>query len=183
MNSWLKGNVTIPARPHTVGGLIGWARGVNRALTELRDRKIEGTGAKKAGGTAVTEGPFCKVYKDDPNWKLTGGSVIGGSGNIAVPDNNLGTISSPPADGTFYWLVCSGTAVVEDSVLLPGFTLSTVTVASGTSIPSNTIPTAAAPSGVLRISLGSWSNGKFIPAGCGNIQIFHCPGTLSYARG
>jgi hypothetical protein len=42
MNFWLKGNVTIPARPHTVGGLIGWARGVNRALTELRDRKIEG---------------------------------------------------------------------------------------------------------------------------------------------
>jgi hypothetical protein len=42
MKFWLKGNVTIPARPHTVGGLIGWARGVNRALTELRDRKIEG---------------------------------------------------------------------------------------------------------------------------------------------
>jgi hypothetical protein len=46
MNFWLKGNITIPARPHTVGGLIGWARGVNRALTELRDRKIVGTVAK-----------------------------------------------------------------------------------------------------------------------------------------
>ena len=52
MNFWLKGNVTIPARPHTVGGLIGWARGVNRALTELRDRKIEGTASKtKTSGT------------------------------------------------------------------------------------------------------------------------------------
>jgi hypothetical protein len=51
MNFWLKGNVTIPARPHTVGGLIGWARGVNRALTELRDRKIEGKVAKGKGGT------------------------------------------------------------------------------------------------------------------------------------
>ena len=49
MNFWLKGNVTIPARPHTVGGLIGWARGVNRALTELRDRKIEGKGRTKVG--------------------------------------------------------------------------------------------------------------------------------------
>jgi hypothetical protein len=46
MNFWLKGNVTIPARPHTVGGLIGWSRGVNRSLTELRDRKIEGTATK-----------------------------------------------------------------------------------------------------------------------------------------
>jgi hypothetical protein len=55
MNFWLKGNVTIPARPHTVGGLIGWARGVNRALTELRDRKIEGTRAVK---NAVTTYPF-----------------------------------------------------------------------------------------------------------------------------
>jgi hypothetical protein len=51
MNFWLKGNVTIPARPHTVGGLIGWARGVNRALTELRDRKIEGKVTKGKGGT------------------------------------------------------------------------------------------------------------------------------------
>jgi hypothetical protein len=48
MKFWLKGNVTIPARPHTVGGLIGWARGVNRALTELRDRKIEGNVARRS---------------------------------------------------------------------------------------------------------------------------------------
>jgi len=34
------GSVTIPKRPATVGGLIGWARGVNRALQELRDRKV-----------------------------------------------------------------------------------------------------------------------------------------------
>jgi hypothetical protein len=42
MKIWLKGNVTIPPRPRSVGGLIGWARGVNRALAELRDRKIVG---------------------------------------------------------------------------------------------------------------------------------------------
>lgn len=46
MNFWIKGNVTIPARPQTVGGLIGWARGVNKALVELRDRKIEGVGTQ-----------------------------------------------------------------------------------------------------------------------------------------
>jgi hypothetical protein len=57
MNFWLKGNVTIPARPHTVGGLIGWARGVNRALTELRDRKIEGK-VTKGASSMPTPYPF-----------------------------------------------------------------------------------------------------------------------------
>jgi hypothetical protein len=46
MKFWLKGNVTIPPKPRTVGGLIGWARGVNRTLQELRDRKIVGSVAK-----------------------------------------------------------------------------------------------------------------------------------------
>jgi hypothetical protein len=42
----LQGSVTIPKRPSTVGGLIGWARGVNKALQELRDRKIVGSLAR-----------------------------------------------------------------------------------------------------------------------------------------
>jgi hypothetical protein len=48
MNLWLKGNITIPPRPRSVGGLIGWARGVNRALTELRERKIVGNVTTRA---------------------------------------------------------------------------------------------------------------------------------------
>jgi hypothetical protein len=114
---------------------------------------------------------------------LTGGTVTGGTGNVTVPDIDLGDVGSEPADGTFFWLVCSGDAVTEDDVLLAGFDLATATVGSGTSLPSNTIPTALAPAGVLHVSLGSWSAGKFVPAGCGNLQISHCPGTLSYARG
>ena len=34
------GSVTIPKRPSSVGGLIGWARLVNKTLQELRDRKV-----------------------------------------------------------------------------------------------------------------------------------------------
>lgn len=44
------GSVTIPKRPATVGGLIGWAKGVNRALQELRDRKVSFYAPKSAGG-------------------------------------------------------------------------------------------------------------------------------------
>ena len=91
MNFWLKGNVTIPARPHTVGGLIGWARGVNRALTELRDRKIEGTG-KNAGGTAY---PF-QVSATPALLKSAPGLL--GSVSIASQEKEN------PADGTHYLL-------------------------------------------------------------------------------
>jgi hypothetical protein len=44
----LQGSVTIPKRPSSVGGLIGWARGVNRTLKELQDRKIVGMVEKRA---------------------------------------------------------------------------------------------------------------------------------------
>ena len=49
----LQGSITIPKRPSTVGGLVGWARGVNRTLQELRDMKIVG---------AVTKGSRRKPY-------------------------------------------------------------------------------------------------------------------------
>lgn len=52
----LAGSVTIPKRPGTVGGMIGWARGVNRALQELRDRKI--VGYKKPGKSGNAKPPL-----------------------------------------------------------------------------------------------------------------------------
>jgi hypothetical protein len=138
---------------------------------------------KRSPTVSAATGPFCRVFQDAGAWMLTGGTVTGGEGNVTVPDIDLGDVGSEPADGTFFWLICSGDAVTEDDVLLAGFDLATATVGSGTSLPSNTIPTALAPAGVLHVSIGSWSTGKFIPAGCGNLQISHCPGTLSYARG
>jgi len=90
MNFWLKGNVTIPARPHTVGGLIGWARGVNRALTELRDRKIEGVAKKSSGKKPY---PF-QISATTALLKSAPG-LLGGYGIDAQEEEN-------PADGTWY---------------------------------------------------------------------------------
>jgi hypothetical protein len=137
----------------------------------------------QAAAAAEQSGPFCRVFQDAGAWYLTGGTVTGGTGNVTVPDIDLGDVGDEPANGTHFWLVCSGDAVTEDDVLLAGFNLATATVGSGASLPSNTIPTALAPAGVLHVSLGSWSAGKFVPAPCGNLQISHCPGTLSYERG
>jgi len=90
MNFWLKGNVTIPARPHTVGGLIGWSRGVNRALTELRDRKIEGV-AKKTSGKK----PYPFQITVSPASLKSAPGLLGFYGIDAQEEEN-------PADGEWY---------------------------------------------------------------------------------
>jgi hypothetical protein len=92
MNYWIKGNVTIPPKPRTIGGLIGWARGVNRALTELRDRKVEGTGAKNARRTPY---PF-QVSATSALLKSAPGLL--GSVSIASQEK------ANPADGVHYLL-------------------------------------------------------------------------------
>jgi len=127
-------------------------------------------------------GPFCQVHQDGTNWKLLGGTVTCGEGTETIADITIGTIATPPADGTFYWLVCDVTANDEDDVLLPGGTLNSANTGSGTSLPNNTIPEVGAIEGTIHISLGEWMNEKFIPAGCGNLQISHCPGSLTYQR-
>ena len=90
MNFWLKGNVTIPARPHTVGGLIGWARGVNKALVELRDRKIEGIPQKSRGKT-----PYPFQISASPALLKSALGLLGGVEIASQEEEN-------PADGTWY---------------------------------------------------------------------------------
>jgi len=154
-----------------------------RAIEELqRALKKEKPGIAKRNLTAPR--PFCRVFKLEGQWMLLGGTVTAGEGNELVADIDLGEIGAEPDDGTYFWLICEGEAVIEDDVLLPGINLTSATVDSGTTFPpTNTIPTVADPTGLLHISLGSWSQGRFIPAGCGDIQISHCPGNLSYERG
>ena len=136
-----------------------------------------------AVAAAETTGPFCRVFQAEGVWYLTGGTVTGGDTNVEIDDINLGDVGDEPADGTWFWIEANGDAPVEDEVLLPGFDLSTATVGSGAVFPgTNTLPTAAAASGEIHISLGSWSGGVFVPSGCGNIQVTHCPGTLSHVR-
>lgn len=138
------------------------------------------------GAVPIASGPFCKLLRDmeaePPEWKLLGGVVSGGSGVITVPDISLAPIGEEPEDGTHNWLQVSFTALVEDEVLLPGGEVAAVEAGQGTTIPDYVIPTSGEPSGVICVSLGSWSQGKFYQAGCGNMQIFHCPGSLTYAR-
>jgi hypothetical protein len=88
----LQGSVTIPKRPSTVGGLISWARGVNRTLQELRDRKIVGTVAKKGGNP-----PYPFQVSATPDLLKSAPGLLGSVAIDAQEKEN-------PADGFHYLL-------------------------------------------------------------------------------
>lgn len=138
------------------------------------------------GTPILSSGPFCKMFTETSGAtktsKLLGGVVSGGEGNVTIADVTLATVGSEPADGTFLWLTISFTANTEDGVLLPGGDVTAATTGSGTTLPDNTTPTAAAPAGTLYVSLGSWSQGSFNPSACGDVLVSHCPGSLSSSR-
>ena len=134
---------------------------------------------------AGESGPFCRQYlvTGPPRKRfLLGGAVSGGIGNEVVPDIELCEIGSEPVDGTHVYLTVSFTAYVEDDVLLPGGDVTAVSDGSGTTLPDNVLPTADDTAGTLIISLGQWANGVFTSAGCGNIAVTHCLGSLTSAR-
>lgn len=138
------------------------------------------------GGAGVSGRLFCKVYKnpelEPPKSMLLGGQVSGGEGGVVVPDIVLGDIDAPPVDGTHHYLEIEFEAYVGIGELLSGGHVLSVTSASGLTIPANVMPTVASPIGTLNMSLGSWCQGKFIPSGCGNIYVNHCPGSLTPER-
>jgi hypothetical protein len=181
-------------KPARFKSFLEWAEAAYEVI--MSNRVIAGPGIrirKSLSGCVIsansvprfplkTAGPFCKVYRTETEWKLLGGNVTGSEGAVTLADVTIGTIGSEPADGTFYWLACDVTGNEEDDVLLPGCELTAATPGNGTSLPSSTVPTVGALSGQIHVSLGEWMSGVFTPAGCGDIQIGHCPGTLHYTR-
>ena len=164
-------------------GLSKFSRDVIRALVALKNRQDSVQVPRRGGGGGVATGPFCKVFPDDTEWKLLGGTITGGDLTETIADILIGTVGSEPVDGTFYWLKCSYTGEVEDLVLLPGGDLTAVAaVGNGLVVPNNQIPTAATPAGFVYLVLGQWNGSVFTPSGCGDVTLTHCPGSLSYSR-
>ena len=138
---------------------------------------------RKGGGTTVPC-QLGRVSVDSVNstpsatkYKINAGFLTGGGGTELIePDNLTATI------GDFVWLSVAWTCIAIDGVQQAGGTLGAVTVAQGSSIPTDTVPTEAGSATAI-IALGGWiSNGAGEPAplwvnqGCGSIQIFFCPG-------
>jgi len=135
--------------------------------------------------TATAYSAFFRVYQDSGNWMLQGGQVAGGNGgNEDVADITIGTVGSEPSDGTHYWLEITGDGEVDAGVLLPGFEVTAVTTGSGSSLPANTLPTAAShTSKKFYLLLGTWNNNEFAPSQIGNVIVGYCPGNYDIGRG
>lgn len=134
-----------------------------------------------AGGGAIVC-PFGATYSSGTDTKLQGGVVSGGSGAPVVIADTVIRGSTEPTDGWQVWLEIDFTANQSGGILLPGGSLSgTGTVNKGATIPSVTLPTASS-AGKVVVPLGDFSGGTFRPAGCGNINVSFCPGSLTYSR-
>lgn len=147
---------------------------------------IELEGGSDTLGATPTTGSFCKVYPsgESPAIKtmLLGGIVSGGEGNITISEIELSDYGSSEEDGTFHWLEVSFTANSEDGLLFSGGNVTAATPGSGLSLPDNVLPTPENPDGTVYISLGQWMSSRFIPSGCGDFYVSHCPGSLTYQR-
>ena len=86
----LQGSVTIPRKPTTLGGIISWAKGVNRTLAELRDRKIVGMEVVRHGGGGSVEFPF-QIYDTGTAFVSRAGTFDGSYGELTQAATTDGT--------------------------------------------------------------------------------------------
>lgn len=109
---------------------------------------------------------------------LQGGTVNGEDvTTTSLKLYDFGTDTWEGADDEQLYLTVTGTGVVADGVLLPGFTVSSITASIG-SPPGDTPPTKDTPSGTAILSLGTFFNGGFLPAIAGNRNVAVCIGTF-----
>lgn len=136
------------------------------------------------GGTG-NAGAFFTLIDSDGDIFLQSGSVNG----VSVPQADLQVFEVAPPPG--YWLgdpdehmylEISGTGVVEDGVLLPGFDGISVAVVIGGPVPEHVPPTAASAAGTAYVSLGVFFAESFYPAAIGNINVTFCPGGFTIER-
>jgi len=86
----LQGSVTIPRKPTTLGGIISWAKGVNRTLAELRDRKIVGMEVVRHGGGGSVKFPF-QIYDTGTAFVSRAGTFNGSHGELTQSATTDGT--------------------------------------------------------------------------------------------
>lgn len=84
--------------------------------------------------------------------------------------------------GEHLYLTVAGTGTIADGVLLPGFTVSSITPAYGVP-PADDPPTKDDPSGTAYLSLGVFFGGAFYPAVAGNRNVAVCIGTFIKTAG
>lgn len=150
--------------------------------------RILTSGAPRARAVASGNLAFHRVFKDGSDWKLQGGQVTGGTGNVVVADITLAVVASEPADGVKQWLEITGNGVTDSGVLLGGFNVTAAVSAvpgqQGATVPNNTLPEYDDATGKKAyLLLGTWSGSQFVAAQGGNVTVSFCPGNFTITRG
>lgn len=140
------------------------------------------------GGSVSAEGAFFTLYVDGSgDTYLQGGTVTAGDETKTIADIKVIDSGTGPeqAAGVHMYVDAEGDGVVEDGVLLPGFNLvpANTSIAYNSTIPANTLPTAAAETGKkCRVDLGVFTASGFLPSNIGNVAIYYCPGAYTVRR-
>lgn len=206
-----KGTITIPRALRSVGNVIDWAREVNRAIQQLRDRcwdvPIQGGGG--GGGsnstcyfgeiTTWTEG---EGEEAETKTGIRGGMLYCGDKNYNVEPLEL------DLETAGVWLVsiqleCESNRDDDGEIFLSGIKTSSVTTigetewdlkvwTDPTDYDDNTNPDVTTGIGTIVIPLGKLTiaiaDGETVGTatlartGCGNIRVAQCGGILSHTR-
>lgn len=133
-----KGSVIIPRHPLAVGGLLGWAREINKTIQQLRDRVFE-VPIGRGGGSSAATGRLVLVSAmttDDP--PAPGFSVTNGYVNDQIPTLDTVSLDDDPAPvqeitgSKAVWIKVVGTFGTPD----------TYVITIETSANTSTLPTA-----------------------------------------
>ena len=112
------GSVTIPKRPSTVGGLVGWARGVNRALQELRDRKVSfSSSANRPSGSKDSWKLTTAIDEGDVKWNVSASrsTITDGTNGDAI-DLTLAGFDTPETIDETKFIVLEADVDIEADV-------------------------------------------------------------------
>ena len=136
-------------------------------------------------GTTRSEAPA--EEGEDGKTFVLGGIVSGGPDMIEVEDLEI-NLNNTTNSEKWIFLKVSFTAVVADDILMSGIeSVESAVFETLNSLPTNTIPKMASPSGVYYVLIGRYSTGtepplSFNAVQCGNITLYHCPGTVTVSR-
>lgn len=192
-----------PAKWRALGEYL--ASGTVRGGTGVRVRTVGGKvilSAKRGRGSSTSAPadacPFGEVVTtpdSDPATKSISGGIIFCGDQTWNLDPQLLNLTAAGV-----WLVsievsCEVNRDDDGEILLPGVKTGTrptgdwtkTAWTTGTDYPDNTPPDASTGNGTINIPLGKLTiadgAATFEKAGCGNITIEHCAGTLSHTRG
>jgi hypothetical protein len=147
-----------------------------------------------SGATACPFGEIITIPDSDPPAKgIRGGVIYCGDQTWNMDPQSLNLTA------TGVWLVSIAVSVEvnrddDNVIILPGIKTGTQPTGDwektawteGTNYPANTAPVAATGLGTIYVPLGKLTIAAgaagFEPAGCGNITLGQCAGTLSHSR-